>query len=214
MKPTMTTAARTPIVRRIAVVAAGLAVAVSSAVGVSVATAPEAQAASCSTKTVKLGSKGTCVKELQRRLGALSADGVFGTGTRNRVRSFQADTGLSADGVVGKKTWGKLNRYGTAVGWVAGGILFACRKSSTEMHFSLWNNTGKHAQWEYKVTGGTYYADRTTTKNTIKRFTFDSRETSFNARKLGVWVGYLDPAHYKSTTKVRDYKRSSLRTCA
>ena len=130
------------------------------------------------------------------------------------MRSFQADTGLSADGVVGKKTWAKLNRYGTAVAWVAGGTLFACRKSSTEMYFSLWNNTGKHAQWEYKVTGNTFFADRTTTKNTVRRLTFDSRETSFNALRLGVWVGYLDPAHFKTTTTVRDYKRSSLRTCA
>ncbi|MFJ9391755.1 peptidoglycan-binding protein [Nocardioides sp. NPDC101246] len=202
------------IIRRLAVITAAAAVAASSVVGVSVATAPEAQAASCSTKTVKLGSKGTCVKELQRRLGGLSVDGNFGKGTRNRVRAFQADTGLAADGVAGKKTWAKLNRYGTAVGWVAGGTLYACRKSATEMYFSLWNNTGKHAQWEYKVAGSTFVGTKTTVKNSIRRLTFDSRATSFNSIRLGVWVGYLDPAHFKTTTKVRDYKRSSLRTCA
>ncbi|SDK33092.1 Putative peptidoglycan binding domain-containing protein [Nocardioides sp. YR527] len=202
------------IIRRLAVITAAAAVAASSVVGVSIATAPEAQAASCSTKTVKLGSKGTCVKELQRRLGGLSVDGNFGKGTRNRVRAFQTDTGLAADGIAGKKTWAKLNRYGTAVGWVAGGTLYACRKDSSRLMYSLWNNTGKTAAWEYKFAGGTYYTLNGTVKNTVKRFTFASTRASFDSRKLGIWVGTVNQDSYKSTTKVRDYKRSSLRTCA
>lgn len=214
MTSNTTTAMRTSIIRRIAVAAAGFAVALSSAVAVSVAAAPEAQAASCSTTTVQYGSRGTCVKELQRRLGGLTADGVFGRGTKARVRAFQADTGLSADGIVGRNTWAKLNRYGTAIGWVAGGTLYVCRRNSSELYFSLWNNTGKNAAWEYKFAGGTYYTLNGTVNNSVKRFLFDSTKASFDSRKLGIWVGTVSREDYRSTTKVRDFRRSSLRICA
>ncbi|MEJ7720301.1 MAG: peptidoglycan-binding protein [Ilumatobacteraceae bacterium] len=36
------------------------------------------------------------------------ADGIFGSGTKSRVVSFQRSRGLAADGVVGQNTWGKL----------------------------------------------------------------------------------------------------------
>jgi peptidoglycan hydrolase-like protein with peptidoglycan-binding domain len=214
MKPTTTTAKRTSIIRRLAVVAAGLAVAVSSTLAVTVATAPEAEAASCSTTTVKYGSRGTCVKELQKRLGGLKADGVFGTGTRARVRAFQADTGLSVDGVAGRNTWAKLNRFGTAIGWVRGATLYVCRRSSTHLYFSLWNNTGKTAAWEYRFAGGVYHTLNGTRTNTVKRFSFASTRASFDSRKVGVWVGTVSRDTYRSTTNVRDFRRSSLRTCA
>jgi peptidoglycan hydrolase-like protein with peptidoglycan-binding domain len=209
-----TTTARTSIVRRIAVVAAGLAVALSSAVAVSVAAAPEAEAASCSTTTLRYGSTGTCVKQLQKRLGALRVDGSFGDSTRSRVRAFQADTGLSVDGVVGRATWAKLNRYGMAIGWKSGATLFVCRKDSTHLYYSLWNNTGKTAAWEYKFSGGTYYTTNGTVNNSVKRFTYSSTRTSFDSLKFGVWLGRYGQDNYRSTTNVRDYTRSSLRTCS
>lgn len=57
--------------------------------------------------TVKSGSRGTDVRELQLNLG-LSADGIFGAGTQAAVMDFQEKHGLSADGIVGKGTWGKM----------------------------------------------------------------------------------------------------------
>ncbi len=130
------------------------------------------------------------MKELQRRLG-----------------------GLTADGIVGRNTWAKLNRYGTAIGWVAGGTLYVCRRNSSELYFSLRNNTGKNAAWEYKFAGGTY-ALNGTVNNSVKRFLFDSSRASFDSRKLGIWVGTVSREDYRSTTKVRDFRRSSLRICA
>ncbi|WP_124065751.1 peptidoglycan-binding protein [Clostridium sp. E02] len=66
--------------------------------------------------TLKQGSSGSKVKELQKKLIALGykcgntgADGSFGAGTSNAVIAFQRANGLTADGIVGKKTWQVLN---------------------------------------------------------------------------------------------------------
>ena len=61
-----------------------------------------------------MGSRGTEVKEIQKRLKELgyltgSADGVFGKQTEDAVKAFQKRNGLTADGVVGKATREKLN---------------------------------------------------------------------------------------------------------
>ena len=73
---------------------------------------------------IRQGSKGSEVKEVQRRLklwgyynGAV--DGVFGEGTKNAVIRFQKKNGLKADGVVGKQTYkalGMNNSYQILVG--------------------------------------------------------------------------------------------------
>jgi len=55
-------------------------------------------------KTIKQGSKGAAVKELQSKLG-IKADGDFGPITDRAVRAFQASKGLVVDGIVGPKTW-------------------------------------------------------------------------------------------------------------
>ncbi|HII4310704.1 TPA: peptidoglycan-binding protein [Vibrio parahaemolyticus] len=57
--------------------------------------------------TVRNGSRGTDVRELQLNLG-LNPDGIFGNGTESRVKAFQEKFGLSSDGIVGKKTWKKM----------------------------------------------------------------------------------------------------------
>ena len=65
---------------------------------------------------LRVNSRGEQVKALQRLLVGygydLKVDGAFGTITDRHVRSFQRKNGLSADGVVGTKTWNKL--LGTA----------------------------------------------------------------------------------------------------
>lgn len=65
--------------------------------------------------TLRKGSRGTEVKELQRLLiksgyscGQYGADGKFGESTLEAVMAYQADHNLQVDGVVGSKTWNIL----------------------------------------------------------------------------------------------------------
>ena len=65
----------------------------------------------------KQGAKGDDVKELQRRLIELkyltgTADGSFGASTKTAVKAFQKDAGLTADGVAGTGTLNKLFALG------------------------------------------------------------------------------------------------------
>lgn len=58
-------------------------------------------------ETLKKGSKGNSVKELQKKLN-LQVDGIFGPITEEAVKEFQKNNGLVDDGIVGPKTWDKL----------------------------------------------------------------------------------------------------------
>jgi peptidoglycan hydrolase-like protein with peptidoglycan-binding domain len=60
------------------------------------------------------GSEGRQVELLQRALGTVKVDGVFGPETGAALRAFQATAGLTADGVVGPATSATLH-VGTAL---------------------------------------------------------------------------------------------------
>ena len=74
------------------------------------------------TPTLRKGSQGDAVKELQKKLNALgyyhdsltklTVDGVFGERTEKAVKKFQIDRGLTADGIVGAKTRAMLDPLG------------------------------------------------------------------------------------------------------
>lgn len=75
---------------------------------------PTAQPTATDDGTLRNGSEGQAVKNVQQRLKELgyytgSVDGVFGSGTEQAVRSFQSVNGLNVDGVVGSRTLSKLN---------------------------------------------------------------------------------------------------------
>ena len=60
--------------------------------------------------TLKKGSKGQAVKDLQEALKALgqpvgAIDGVFGKQTEDAVKAFQTLSGIEPDGIVGPVTW-------------------------------------------------------------------------------------------------------------
>lgn len=61
---------------------------------------------------LKIGSKGSLVKELQTMLG-ISADGDFGPKTDAAVRNWQSQNNLVSDGIVGNKTWSALTSRGS-----------------------------------------------------------------------------------------------------
>lgn len=65
--------------------------------------------------TLRKGSSGQEVKELQENLNSLgykcgTADGIFGVKTEAEVRKFQNKHNLAADGIVGKNTYEMLNK--------------------------------------------------------------------------------------------------------
>ena len=59
-------------------------------------------------RTLRRGSSGADVRELQERLNqlgaALAEDGKFGKLTEAAVRMFQRENGLKADGICGERT--------------------------------------------------------------------------------------------------------------
>ncbi|MGL5973173.1 MAG: peptidoglycan-binding protein [Oscillospiraceae bacterium] len=74
---------------------------------------------------LKLGSKGECVKVIQKQLNRISRnypniqrvdiDGVFDKTTENSVKIFQKIFKLSQDGIVGNSTWYKISYIYTSV---------------------------------------------------------------------------------------------------
>ncbi|MBR2663328.1 MAG: peptidoglycan-binding protein, partial [Clostridia bacterium] len=86
--------------------------------------------------TVRKGSKGDAVRELQIMLlklgydlGPCGIDGDFGKATEAAVRSFQSDHRLAVDGVVGKNTWAEL---GEALMTASGGNLIRAEVNRNE----------------------------------------------------------------------------------
>jgi len=59
-------------------------------------------------QTIRKGSRGPLVAEVQEILGIHPADGIFGPGTAREVKEWQSANGLVADGIVGPKSLGKL----------------------------------------------------------------------------------------------------------
>lgn len=60
------------------------------------------------TRLLKFGSTGKAVKNLQKALGGLDVDGIFGKKTEAKVKTFQKKNKLTVDGIVGKNTAHKL----------------------------------------------------------------------------------------------------------
>ncbi|MGN0531242.1 MAG: spore cortex-lytic enzyme [Eubacterium sp.] len=59
--------------------------------------------------TSRLGSTGSEVRSIQKKLKSLGhykgdVDGIYGTATKNAVTAFQRSCGITADGICGKKT--------------------------------------------------------------------------------------------------------------
>ncbi|MNQ56391.1 putative peptidoglycan binding domain protein [compost metagenome] len=60
--------------------------------------------------TVRMGSKGADVAELQLALGSAEVDGAFGNNTDALVKAFQSANGLTANGVADQTTWEALEK--------------------------------------------------------------------------------------------------------
>ncbi len=69
---------------------------------------PEPPTTSENTVVLSAGSEGRQVMLLQRTLGRIKVDGIFGPETEEAVRTFQASKGLTVDGIVGAATGAAL----------------------------------------------------------------------------------------------------------
>jgi peptidoglycan hydrolase-like protein with peptidoglycan-binding domain len=61
---------------------------------------------------VQEGNKGGLVGAIQKLLGGIKVDNVFGPQTEQAVKQFQENRNLEADGIVGSKTWNELTSGG------------------------------------------------------------------------------------------------------
>lgn len=173
------------------------------------APAVQAEAATCSDTYLSYGSTGTCVRLLQTNLGGLTVDGVYGSGTQSRVRSFQDDAGIAVDGKVGPQTWRKLRTYGKALGWVHGITLYMCKASSTRFQFSFWNNSGKEAWWRLFMTET--YLDSYAIRD--DRIEIQGTIAAQSAVTEKLWAFHSTDEKW-STTNVRNFSRNTLPACA
>jgi len=94
----------------------GVSATATPAIGLTTATPTPASTSSGSNSTLKSGSSGTAVKQLQQRLKELgyytgSVDGDYGAATVAAVKEFQTANSLTADGVAGTKTQDAVYSY-------------------------------------------------------------------------------------------------------
>ncbi|MEV6281770.1 peptidoglycan-binding domain-containing protein [Kribbella sp. NPDC051770] len=173
------------------------------------AQAVQVTAASCSTTYLAYGSRGECVRQLQTNLGGLSADGVYGAATRNRVRAFQTDARISADGKVGPQTWKKLRSYGKAMAWAGGITLYMCELNSKAFRVSAWNNTGKWADWAYYMYDHGYPLDGEKIGPNRLANQFNIYAERYEGKQFTAWVG--SSVHH--TRSIRSPSATALPAC-
>jgi len=65
-------------------------------------------------QTMRRGSRGEGVKQLQQALGMRQVDGIFGPATERAVRTFQQNSNIKVDGIVGPETRAKIAQYAAA----------------------------------------------------------------------------------------------------
>jgi peptidoglycan hydrolase-like protein with peptidoglycan-binding domain len=115
------------------------------------------------TSSLKIGSQGSEVNQLQTSLQALgyyniAIDGIFGNGTHQAVTAFQSANGLTVDGVVGQATCTAINNGGVKqtielLDWSTVDSLFPRKTTGTVI--DVW--TGKTFN-VYRL-GGTLHLD-------------------------------------------------------
>lgn len=108
------------------------------------------------------GSRGSEVTQIQQKLQELgyspgSADGIFGTSTRNAVIQFQKANGLAADGIVGENT---LAALGISPGGGSGGAYGGYSESEIQLLASIISAEARGEPYEGQVAVGAVIMNR------------------------------------------------------
>jgi hypothetical protein len=82
-------------------------------------------------ESLSLGSTGSAVKKLQRKLHVKPVSGYFGQETRRAVIRFQRGHGLKADGIAGPATLRKLGVRASGAGYATGGAAPSSNRDSS-----------------------------------------------------------------------------------
>jgi TP901 family phage tail tape measure protein len=97
-------------------------------------------------ETLRFGSKGIAVEELQKEVG-VAVDGIFGKQTLEAVKNFQKELGLVVDGIVGSATWKALTTAqpigldgATGGGGGGGGGSFTASGKEWTGDYAVWVN--------------------------------------------------------------------------
>jgi hypothetical protein len=115
---------------RTLVIAAVISMMAISGVALAATTGSSKSAASTQTVTLKVGSTGSAVKQLQRKLH-VSVTGYYGSQTKAAVKRFQRRKGLTVDGVAGPATLRALGVRATAASYSNGGASASDDNSSS-----------------------------------------------------------------------------------
>jgi peptidoglycan hydrolase-like protein with peptidoglycan-binding domain len=166
-------------------------------------------------------SRGSAVRLLQRRLG-ISADGVFGPGTKRALKRFQRAHGLTADGVAGPATWSALGVRGHhpllrarggarrgrsgALGWIARGIAAANRIARLPYRYG--GGHGSFHDGGYDCSGSVSYVLHAMG---VLSSPLDSAQLMhYGAPGPGRWVTvYANPGHAYMTIEGRRFDTSA-----
>ena len=102
--------------------------------------------------TIKIGSRGEDVRQLQRILNLVD-DGIFGELTKEAVIVFQKAHNLTPDGIVGKLTWAELEKVKPATPTVTSNIVAGCevRKSKRAINLIVVHSTATQEGKDYSV---------------------------------------------------------------
>ena len=106
------------------------------------------------TGTVSYGSRGSVVKQVQRKVG-VSADGIFGPATRSAVQRWQRSHGLTADGVVGPATGSRMGLTGSSSGSSGGGSSSGGSSSGNTSSSSVLGTAARYVGHSYRYGGTT-----------------------------------------------------------
>lgn len=161
--------------------------------------------------TLKKGSKGTEVKELQKLLH-LYEDGIFGPITEEAVKEFQKANGLIVDGIVGDKTWAKLKGSLVKSSRTINEIIVHCSATKEGQDFTTADIKRWHLARGFSDIGYHYVIYRDGSVHAGRNVNISGAHcTGHNSHSIGIcYIGGLDKNGKSKDTRTKEQVGSLL----